>query len=221
MKCMSFSCKALIWTQEKKTTANRRESALRAMRIGFAYPHFRNPASLSCSSLIGSVRANPVAAPAAPNRNSSLRLILRLREKNNSFICNDQWTSLSQEALRRRQDLPERSRKSNDLLSWGRRLRRQPAPDEGTSRRVDSGLDAESGLPQPSKSLICEGHDEREWGKANPILGASQRLASAPIQVRAESPKRRANLWFASAVGFLMCPHPPYSFPNWIHTNPA
>ncbi|MPM22438.1 hypothetical protein SDC9_68893 [bioreactor metagenome] len=39
---------------------------------------------------IGIVRANPVAAPAAPNCNSSLRLILRLPEKNNYLICNDQ-----------------------------------------------------------------------------------------------------------------------------------
>ena len=35
----------------EKPTANRRESALRARWIGFAYPHSRNPASLSCSSL--------------------------------------------------------------------------------------------------------------------------------------------------------------------------
>ena len=34
------------------------------------------------SSLIGSVRANPVGAPAPPIGNSSLRLILRLPEKN-------------------------------------------------------------------------------------------------------------------------------------------
>ena len=55
----------------EKTTANRRESALRAKKIGFAIPHFRKPAVQSCSSLIGIVRANPVAAPAAPDSNFS------------------------------------------------------------------------------------------------------------------------------------------------------
>ena len=64
--CTSISCTALGYKEEKKPTANRRESALRARKIGFADPHSRKPALQSCSSLIGTVRANPVAAPAAP-----------------------------------------------------------------------------------------------------------------------------------------------------------
>ena len=86
---------------EKEPTANRRKSALRARRIGFAYPHSRSSClvanqrfaplraslfanlrfalrlgstTLSCRltpletparPFIGTVRANPVAAPAA------------------------------------------------------------------------------------------------------------------------------------------------------------
>ena len=95
-----------MWTQEIKLTANRRESALRANIIGFAYPHLNSaglvarqslaplrpplwgsppqlrpaafsvqPARPAGSSLIGNVRANPVAAPAAPIVGLSLDLM--------------------------------------------------------------------------------------------------------------------------------------------------
>ncbi len=76
MRRTSISCTAFILTLEKnqpRIGANPASLWL-APRIGFAYPHFRNTASLSCSSLIGIVRANPVAAPAAPMRK-------RLREQ--------------------------------------------------------------------------------------------------------------------------------------------
>jgi len=61
---------------EKEPTANRRESALRARRIGFAYPHSRSSCPSQIKDLlgydttarpfIGTVRANPVGAPAPP-----------------------------------------------------------------------------------------------------------------------------------------------------------
>ena len=64
-----------MWTQETNQPRIGANPALRAPRIGFAYPHFRNPATLSCSSLIGNVRANPVAAPAAPMRKNGCFLL--------------------------------------------------------------------------------------------------------------------------------------------------
>ncbi len=52
---------------------NRESARIRpsGKRIGFADPPSRNPATLSCSSLIGNVRANPVGAPAPPVVTSS------------------------------------------------------------------------------------------------------------------------------------------------------
>ncbi|HJJ43802.1 MAG TPA: hypothetical protein O0X69_05985 [Methanocorpusculum sp.] len=62
----------------EKPTANRRKSALRARKIGFADPHSRslglvvdfvaNPLDPTARPFIGIVRANPVGAPAPPVR---------------------------------------------------------------------------------------------------------------------------------------------------------
>ena len=118
----------------EKPTANRRESALRARKIGFAYPHFRNPASLSCSSLIGSVRANPVAAPAAPNGDFLLRLILRWSVKEHFS-----YSGLLDESL------PHGSRWGGDRICPN-------APDEGTSRWVERVVDEVDDL---SRARLC------------------------------------------------------------------
>ncbi len=50
-KCTSVSCTGLLWVHEKNQPRIGANPALRAPRIGFASPHSRNPASLSCSSL--------------------------------------------------------------------------------------------------------------------------------------------------------------------------
>jgi len=78
-----------VWKQEIKPTANRRESTLRVNRIGFADPHSRNTASLSCSSLIGSVRANPIGAPAPLAREIFRELFLWRR--GGDIVIGSRW----------------------------------------------------------------------------------------------------------------------------------
>ena len=58
----------MVWTHEIKPTANRRESRPSGSqnRICFSSLELGGPYRPAGSSLIGTVRANPVAAPAAP-----------------------------------------------------------------------------------------------------------------------------------------------------------
>jgi len=62
--------KGRMWTHEKKPTANRRESRPSGSqnRICFSSLSLVGSNRPNGSSLIGSVRANPIAAPAAPVR---------------------------------------------------------------------------------------------------------------------------------------------------------
>ena len=78
MRCTAIWCTGLEETQEKKTTANRRESrpSGEANRICGSSLSLVRPSRKSIDLLgptarpfIGTVRANPVAAPAAPVRN--------------------------------------------------------------------------------------------------------------------------------------------------------
>jgi len=67
---------------------------------------------------IGTVRANPVAAP-APIIDLPLDLISWISVKRIFFILRTvQWISPSREALGRRQDLPERSRWRDEPSCW-------------------------------------------------------------------------------------------------------
>jgi len=133
-----------VQKHEKKPTANRRESALRANKIGFALPHFRNPASLSCSFLIGNVRANPVGAPAPPNDDFLLRLISRWSVKEHFS-----YLGLLDESI------PHRSRWGGDRICPN-------APDEGTSCWVERGEPIGSPLAEQGFALRLDPTSESE-----------------------------------------------------------
>ncbi len=144
MKCTSFSCKALIWTQEKKKqpriSANppfgRCESDLLILTFAIQLRCLAHPSSGAFGQILSPPRRLLTAIP----------LSLSFGDYQKRTIIS--YVMINEHLSHRRR--------------WGADRICPNAPDEGTSRRVDSGLDAESGRPQPSKSLICEGHDERE-----------------------------------------------------------
>jgi len=73
-RCTSISCTAFVLTHEKNQPRIGANPALRAPRIGFAFPHSRSLGLIDPTArpFIGNVRANPVAAPAAPLRGFSV-----------------------------------------------------------------------------------------------------------------------------------------------------
>ena len=157
----------LVWTHEKKPTANRRES---------------EPFGLSESDLLILTFAIQLCCLAHPSSGAfgqilspPQRLPTDIPLPHFEIIFLDSGLS---------------NRYSLHGSRWGGDRICPNAPDEGTSRWVDSGLDAESGQPQQSKSRdlrddpTCESEDKK-------IRFASP---EGRIQARVEDPKRRANL---------------------------